>query len=1381
MPSQATPVTPPPSTDADMTPPPSARRGEGLFAESQPRSYTTPRVSDERESLFIDLTTSSYVYADPRLTSRTSPPRPLSPPGDTTLDAEHESDSARQVTLEPLECLLRFQASQREQELAELTRFVAFSLTRPAAPSDRAQRDALLSATTIIELGDALRRQFTGPDSAAVIADLRTELQVAQQINAYLTRRLDTQSAESADLQGQLKVMTLERDRLLDLSKQSTAFSASLRKSVAELEAQVTSVRAVSDAEIAAAFRHADDSKRQVLDRDQEIATLCASIVDRDRAYATLQGVATKHFTQLQESARLLTDGGSQPLRHAREVITHQRAVILRQKRVIARQGSIPVHDPHMAVAAAGGLDVPGLSPTLFDSSFPGEEGHEEVMDLLAGNDLGAVTDGEWLRVSALSSKRRRPRSSRCSVAPRSTTVVSRSASPASDDVFPDFEAGSPAEDVEFDPLTDGALTSTSPPGGVPVSGSFDSSMTTATSGPVAATSSTAVTTVVSAAPTLDPAVVGGSSSCELTTGSAILNSAATAPGLAYPVQVTISIPVCSAVDVSSRSVAVSTIPAANSAEFVACTPISAAVPASVSCVVAASVTTPDSTRAATSASSTTTAPSPPSSVATVAPVPDLAVSVVSTSDSAALLVLTATSTTSSISTVDSADIADLASSSAGASASAPDSAGASASAPDSARASVSTPNSAGVSATTPDSAVASTSTPDSAEASASALVSAAPALTASDSIVTKVVTSSSAAPATSVSDPSVAAAPAVLRLLDCPRRQFARQSHDDGLASRVLMTGSGVSSTSTQSAVPTPGQGMVSPSGRPRRASAVNAARLSSHYLGELKVSDRVALGLGDSAESSPDSAVHGEGTSAQPLELYGSSSEGEPEGTVVSSSGSTSGREQLGHRDGSVVSGPKTRASAFAVPASDGDDSSEDSDHIPIWDIVSRMQSGQTATRGKFQSYLLLGRTPPSSPPASEPTRAEAVQRPRSPLLGKKKRQAERLAPERDSKHKNKHKHKRKHKHKLRESARAGHACSADDRGSSKKAKRSAPSDSADGSRPPKKSRLARSSLSSASLGSLPPTDVLSATVRPAGSTSSSLTVATRISDPHPGAHSVPALPAALRVPFSTLQTRAAQAASRDSRITPQNARLHELSQQASSSYEEIAEMYAEWFKYKLNRKRRSDALRGLMTSISDGLFSAVMKVVDGVPAPDVDAEPWRTWWLTDPAIHPYNTCFRARKVDFLPFAPTEMESHVVEAAVVDDVNLTESDPPIRSSNAPTCANRSGIHIFESFGPGELGWSASDSAATARHARASQDDHGETPSDSLFGPDSPDPNGPAGRGSADPAGRASPDRASASRSPRNIDSAMDLLASEASSVTLAATPPDSDSLVTL
>ncbi|GMG18242.1 unnamed protein product [Phytophthora fragariaefolia] len=231
---------------------------------------------------------------------------------------------------------------------------------------------------------------------------------------------------------------------------------------------------------------------------------------------------------------------------------------------------------------------------------------------------------------------------------------------------------------------------------------------------------------------------------------------------------------------------------------------------------------------------------------------------------------------------------------------------------------------------------------------------------------------------------------------------------------------------------------------------------------------------------------------------------------------------------------------------------------------------------------------------------------------------------------------------------------------------------------------------------------------------------------------------------------------------------------SQQASSSYEEIAELYAEWSKYKLNRKRRIYPLVNLSWIPGGADWSRAATDVDAV-------EPWRTWWLSDPASHPYNTCFRARNVDFLPFAPTGVESLVVEAAVVDEVDLTDSDPPIRSSNVPPCVNRSGIHIFEGCGPGELGWSASDSAATVRHARATQDDHGESPSDSLFGPDSPDPNGSAGRGLADSAGRASPDRASASRPPRDIDSAMDLLASAASSVTLAATPPESDSPVTL
>ncbi|GMF27863.1 unnamed protein product [Phytophthora fragariaefolia] len=323
-------------------------RGESSSAESLSRSHVAPRVSGERECSFVDLTTSSETDAGPGQASRMSPPRQPSPPGDTTSDAEDKSDSSRRVTLKSLECLLHFQASQREQELAKLARLVAFSLIRAAVPSDRAQRDAVLSAASVHELGDALRHQFAEPDSSAVITDLWSELQVAQQINSFLTRRLDTQSAELADRRSQLNVMTLERDRLLDFSKQSTTFTASFRKSVAELEAQADVARSQADAQVAAAFRHADGFKRQVQDRDQEIATLRISIADRDRAYVDLQGVASKHFAHLQESARLLVNGGSQPLRHGQSVIAHQRAVILRQNRVIARQGSIRMHDPHI-------------------------------------------------------------------------------------------------------------------------------------------------------------------------------------------------------------------------------------------------------------------------------------------------------------------------------------------------------------------------------------------------------------------------------------------------------------------------------------------------------------------------------------------------------------------------------------------------------------------------------------------------------------------------------------------------------------------------------------------------------------------------------------------------------------------------------------------------------------------------------------------------------------------------------------------------------------------------------------------------------------------------------------------------------------------------
>ncbi|GMF47878.1 unnamed protein product [Phytophthora fragariaefolia] len=976
-------------------------RGEGSSAESPPRSRVSPRVSGERECSFVDLTTSSEADSGSGQASRMSPPRQPSPPGGTTLDTEDKSDLARRVTLESLECLLHFQASQREQGLAELARSVAFSLTRPAVPSDQAQRDAVLSAASIYELGDALRHPFAGPDSSAVIADMRSELQVAQQINSALKRRLDTQSDELADLRSQLNIMDLERDRLLDLSKQSTAFTASLRKSVAELEAQAAVARSQADAQVAASFCHADGFKRQVQDRDQEIAALRVSIADRDRAYADLQGVASTHLAQLQGSARLLVDGGSQPLRHAQSVIAHQRAVILRQKRVIARHGFIPMHDPHMAAAAAGGLDAPGLSPSdlqlnarlcrilaerfpeameitsgetrvlelrigsrqdgaltaLPGSSSPrqasgrtaqpssiglaasdvdsaggssqprrtlaqlrrarlntstpakklhrlshpvsataagsrrklhqppeqpysipllGEEGHEEVMELLAGDDLCAVSDGELLRLSAASSRRRRHRRrASSSVTPSSAAKVARPASAAGDEASFDFDLGDPMEDVELDASIEVGVSVISSSGAVSTTGT--SSVVAATSSPVTATSSTTVTTVVSAAPTVDSAVVSCTAPQDSSVSMATSSSAATASSSA----VLVSTSSCSAESASADSSIPTSLPMASSAAGL-----------SASCSTASRL-------GSIYTSNLLLAPFPTSGVVTSAP--SSADPVVA---SAPVLSSTLTSTPLSSTSL--------------------------------------------VASSTASSTVMSVPASSSAVITTPTTRSAAVALPAAGSVG---VSTSAPGPvgSISVSTPNSA----MLRVLVCSRQTPALKP--SGAASTVVTAVPEVSSTSTRPMVPISDSVMVSPSGRPRRKSAAIA-----------------------------------------PLELLSGSSDAESDSVAAGSAENESSRGQTwdpGYQ-ATTAPHPKARALTSSPPALDGDDSFDDSDDVSLRDLVSRMQTGRVATHGKAPSYLALGRAPRSSPRSSNSAGALSAQLSSSP--SKKKREKNEASPQ-------------------------------------------------------------------------------------------------------------------------------------------------------------------------------------------------------------------------------------------------------------------------------------------------------------------------------------------------------------------------------------------------
>ncbi|POM77514.1 Hypothetical protein PHPALM_5091, partial [Phytophthora palmivora] len=204
-----------------------------------------------------------------------------------------------------------------------------------------------------------------------------------------------------------------------------------------------------------------------------------------------------------------------------------------------------------------------------------------------------------------------------------------------------------------------------------------------------------------------------------------------------------------------------------------------------------------------------------------------------------------------------------------------------------------------------------------------------------------------------------------------------------------------------------------------------------------------------------------------------------------------------------------------------------------------------------------------------------------------------------------------------------------------------------------------------------------------------------------------------------------------------------------------EELVEIHRVWTQYRLERKRRGDGLRALVATAADGLYSAVTSwSADGTPTPLADAElyfdpsvplyplvnlpwvpdsalwseevlavdhhePWRAWWLLDPARHPFNTCFRARNPEFMVFAPKGMDPQVVEDSVDDDVDLAE---PVPAQLSSTRANRSGIFIFEDLDDsGVSSTQPSSPPEPSDDGLGSPNLRGASPTTSLFGPDSP------------------------------------------------------------
>ncbi|GMF51349.1 unnamed protein product [Phytophthora fragariaefolia] len=98
--------------------------------------------------------------------------------------------------------------------------------------------------------------------------------------------------------------------------------------------------------------------------RDKDLKRMSDVLAERDVAYSALQGVASSYFERVQDAAAVIESGGAdRALRFANQTIDNQRRVIQRQKNVLRHNGRVSVADPALALAAAAGIDAPGLSP----------------------------------------------------------------------------------------------------------------------------------------------------------------------------------------------------------------------------------------------------------------------------------------------------------------------------------------------------------------------------------------------------------------------------------------------------------------------------------------------------------------------------------------------------------------------------------------------------------------------------------------------------------------------------------------------------------------------------------------------------------------------------------------------------------------------------------------------------------------------------------------------------------------------------------------------------------------------------------------------------------------------------------------------------------
>ncbi|KAE8983798.1 hypothetical protein PR002_g23145 [Phytophthora rubi] len=1040
-----------PSSSASAAPPSSvaasagssaAPRGEWQPAGSTSRSSRASGVSGERDSPLIDLTTPQEFDRESEESSRASSPHPPSPPGGTTSDTAGtgQSDSAGQVSLASLEELIRQESQCRQQENGDLARLLSFAFTQPVPPVDRFQRRALLDAQSVTELTHVLRGQYSPLGSAQVIADLRQELGILQTLQGDQARRLDSLATENTELQEKVKEANLERSLWEREAKKASPFLTSLRKALAKSEAALKLVQEKQDRKI--------EKSRSWRRR---LVTLTKALADRDHAYAELPAVSSKHFEQLQESTSLLLTGDSQPLRHAKTVIDSQRQVILRQKRVITREGKIPMHDPHMAAAAGAGLDVP-----MHDSHMAAAAG--------AGLDVPGLSPAD-LQLNARLCRTLAMRFPEVMDIPAGETRTVELVIHPREDGAASVPQGS----------TSSAGTSLglgSPPSGIPpnvgapvpagLSSGVSSATSTQSSSSVRAPPSKSIDQLHRARlDTLTPTEkLRRYSNPKSSTAAGSRVKPHVPPPQPYACPLPEEEGYAGAVrqlDEAAREVGIT--PASSSEQGLG----------------------PDSSN--------------PAEFHEFAVVDDSSLDFDGSGLQQISLVHYAASPTSSSAPATSPvgtpspqpRVLNLSRGMA----------------PLSVSAELSGVNVVEPAATFAESGTVTLSAalalPPTAEYPTSVMWVPPESSSSADSVQTSgPVVPPTSGSASSGQTPSSA----VARLLACSSQPKSVSSgtptsSSSSASSTVLTSAPMVSSTSSRPTVPLTSVAMTSPSGRPIRAKAATARMISAHCLEVLETPDYVVLGSGhspgspdllDSANGSP-----ADGTSTHPLSVSDGSSAAESEYEEEAE-----GVSPDSNPPAPAKSSGKGRLRRAHVQLED-EDENEDSDSVPL----SSLRSGRSVPRGKMQSYLQAGRTPPGPPAELNDDGGDSG----DVRSSSKKRKRE-------------HKHKHKHRHKCHH-----------------RSPSPVPPQTVRGSKKHKKHRT-DSAGSSTGFQPSPTSAPLSST--PAASSSAGPARILFI-DSH--AHDRAELPAVLRVPLDKLRTRASQAASRDSRITPQLARLRDL----------------------------------------------------------------------------------------------------------------------------------------------------------------------------------------------------------------------------------------------